>query len=164
MTDQLSSTRPYLLRAMHEWLSDNGQTPFIVVDASLPGVDVPEGHIKDGRIVLNIDWAATRNLQMENDFLSFEARFGGVAHSVLVPIAAVQGIYARESGQGMLFQDEPAVSQASGEATPEQESGPVQAIVQPVQSVTNSGDPDDDGGNNNPRPTRPGGPGLRLVK
>ncbi len=99
-----SSRRPYLVRAMHEWMSDNGQTPHLVVDATLEGVEVPSAYVKDGRIVLNVSWSATQSLRLGNDFIEFSARFGGVPHSVRVPVAAVAGIYARETGQGMLFQ------------------------------------------------------------
>lgn len=153
MTEQPISTRPYLLRAMHEWLSDNGQTPLVVVDANAAGISVPEGYVKDGRIVLNIDWSATRNLQMENEFLSFEARFGGIAHSVSVPLAAVQGIYGRESGQGMSFQNKPGDPQEFAPEAVKHDS----LISQGDDSVyPGSDDYSDD--------SPPRGPGLRLVK
>jgi len=144
----LSSTRPYLLRAMHEWMTDNSQTPLLVVNALIEGVQVPSEHVKDGRIILNIAWSATRNLQMENDSISFQARFGGVARSVSLPMAAVQGIYARESGQGMVFQDEPGADEPAAEAT-----GPREVATGPQPAA----------GDEPGRP-RPGGPGLRLVK
>jgi stringent starvation protein B len=142
---QQASTRPYLLRAMHEWMTDTSQTPLVVVDAVQEGVQVPPGHVKDGRIVLNIAWSATRNLQMTNDLITFDARFGGVAHSVMLPIRAVLGIYARESGQGMMFQDEPALAGQS--------ASPAAAKEKPA--AVSDAEP--------PRP-KPGGPGLRLVK
>lgn len=100
----LTSRRPYLVRAMHEWMTDNGQTPHLVVDASLAGVEVPQAYVKDGRIILNVGWQATQGLRLGNDFIEFSARFGGTPHQVRVPLAAVTGIYARETGQGMLFQ------------------------------------------------------------
>jgi stringent starvation protein B len=103
----MSSTHPYLIRAMHEWISDNNQTPQIIVDATVDGVEVPVGHIKDGRIVLNIGFSATANLQLGNEFISFDARFDGKASSIILPVAAVQGIYASESGQGMFFASDP---------------------------------------------------------
>ncbi len=99
------SRRPYLLRAMHEWISDSGQTPHIVVDASLEGVDVPRQYVRDNRIVLNVSRSATSGLSLGNDLVCFRARFGGVSCDVSVPIAAVLGVYARETGQGMLFSD-----------------------------------------------------------
>jgi stringent starvation protein B len=101
-----SKQRPYLLRAMHEWMVDNSLTAHIVVDAAAEGIRVPEGHVKDGRIVLNVSYAATRNLALGNEHVSFEARFGGVPCDVIVPVDAVLGIYARETGQGMVFAEE----------------------------------------------------------
>ena len=106
MAAQQTSRRPYLVRAMHEWMTDNGQTPHLVVDASVPGTDVPKGFVRDGRITLNVGWQATQGLKLGNEWIEFAARFGGVPTQVRVPINAVLGIYARETGQGMLFQDE----------------------------------------------------------
>ena len=97
------SKRPYLIRAMHEWMGDNGHTPHIVVDTSFDGVAVPQEHIKDGKIILNISETAAHNLKLTNDAVSFRARFGGVPFDVWVPIRSVLGIYARETGQGMIF-------------------------------------------------------------
>ena len=88
---------------MHEWMLDNGFTPHLVVDAKRDGVRVPEAHVKDGKIVLNVSPAATRALSLGNEFVTFEARFGGVSQQLAVPIGAVLGIYARETGQGMIF-------------------------------------------------------------
>ena len=97
------SKRPYLIRAMHEWMGDNGHTPHIVVDTFFDGVSVPQEHIKDGKIILNISESAAHNLKLTNDAISFRARFGGVPFDVWAPIRAVLGIYARETGQGMIF-------------------------------------------------------------
>lgn len=97
------SKRPYLLRAMHEWMGDNGNTPHIVVDAAIDGVAVPSDHVKDGKIILNISYSAAHNLKLTNDAVSFRARFSGVPFDVWVPIASVLGIYAKETGQGMIF-------------------------------------------------------------
>ena len=110
MTDKLTPTRPYLIRAMHEWMTENSQTPLLIVDAGYPDVSVPESFVEDGRIVLNVSGSAAQNLRLDNEFVSFEARFAGAPHSIRVPIAAVQGIYARESGRGMMFQEEPTGS------------------------------------------------------
>jgi stringent starvation protein B len=88
---------------MHEWMVDNGFTPHIVVDARREGVQVPEDHIQDDKIVLNVSHSATHNLALGNDAVTFEARFGGRPRRLSVPVAAVLGIYARETGQGMLF-------------------------------------------------------------
>ncbi|MEO1573579.1 MAG: ClpXP protease specificity-enhancing factor [Pseudomonadota bacterium] len=114
MADQgFSSRRPYLMRAMYEWMIDNDQTPYIVVDATLDGVTVPSQHVDDGKIILNISPRATDQLRIDNDFLSFSARFHGAVEQVFVPPAAVLGIYAKESGQGMIFTGE------DGEPEPE---------------------------------------------
>ena len=102
-SDAPVSKRPYLVRAMHEWMSDSGHTPHIVVDATVQGVHVPEQHTKEGRIVLNISHSAAHELKLDNDAVSFRARFGGTPYDVWVPVAAILGIYARETGQGMIF-------------------------------------------------------------
>lgn len=104
----VSSRRPYLLRAMHEWMTDNQQTPHLVVDATATDVEVPRQYVQDGKIVLNISYHATNGLTLGNERVEFNARFGGQTHYVRVPIYAVQGIYARETGQGMIFSDEDA--------------------------------------------------------
>ncbi len=101
----VTSKRPYLIRAMHEWMSDNGHTPHLVVDAMADGVIVPTEHIKDGRIVLNVSYNAAHTLQLDNALVSFRARFGGKPFDVRVPVPSVLGIYARETGQGMVFSD-----------------------------------------------------------
>jgi stringent starvation protein B len=88
---------------MHEWIIDNGQTPHVVVDAAIEGVCVPSEHIRDGKIVLNLSYDATSDLIISNDLLEFDARFGGQPFHVSVPSTAILGIYARETGQGMIF-------------------------------------------------------------
>lgn len=117
----LRSRRPYLLRAMHEWISDNEQTPHIVVDASLPGVEVPRQYIQGGKIILNVSLSATSGLTLGNDYVRFRARFGAVTHDVSVPIVAVLGVYARETGQGMIFSEAdappPQPPQPAGDAS-----------------------------------------------
>jgi len=106
------SRRPYLLRAMHDWICDSGQTPHVVVDATKDGLQVPPGFVSEGRIVLNVSLSATQGLLIGADFLEFTARFGGVSHYVRVPIQAVQGIYARETSEGMVFPEEGAAVDA----------------------------------------------------
>jgi stringent starvation protein B len=93
---------------MHEWMTDNQQTPHLVVDATATDVEVPRQFVQDGKIVLNISFHATNGLTMGNERVEFNARFGGQTHHVRVPLHAVQGIYARETGQGMIFSDEDA--------------------------------------------------------
>ena len=100
------SRRPYLLRAMVEWMVDSGHTPHAIVDANFSGVEVPRAFVNDGRIVLNISASATQNLTIGPDHMEFNARFSGVVHYVQVPIAAVLGVYARETGEGMVFPEE----------------------------------------------------------
>mgnify|MGYP002664683697 FL=1 len=100
---QLTPTRPYMVRAIFEWLEDNNLTPHIMVETTQPNVTVPVEYVQDGRIVLNIASRATGNLVINNDFINFHARFGGVSQELWVPMQAVMGIYARENSQGMFF-------------------------------------------------------------
>jgi stringent starvation protein B len=99
---QGTSTRPYLLRALHDWCSDNGYTPYIAVHVG-PGVQVPMEYVKNNEIVLNVGFEATSGLQLGNEFVEFKARFGGMAREIKVPVDHVVAIYARENGQGMAF-------------------------------------------------------------
>jgi stringent starvation protein B len=99
----MTSNRPYLLRAIYDWISDNGLTPYILVDAAAPGVDVPQSAIKDGRVVLNVAARAVAQLELGMDRVRFMARFSGVSRAVDVPMAAILAIYAHENGQGMMF-------------------------------------------------------------
>ena len=103
MEPTMTPSRPYLLRAFFDWLLDNDLTPHLVVNANIPHVMVPMQFVQDGQIVLNISPSAVRHLHMDNDVVTFEGRFGGVPHSLYVPISAILGIYARENGQGMVF-------------------------------------------------------------
>jgi stringent starvation protein B len=100
------SSRPYLLEALYLWIVDSDCTPHILVDAEIEGVQVPQQFVKDGQIILNISPSAVQNFHMDADGVSFSARFAGVPQQVFAPIAAVLGIYARENGQGMVFEDE----------------------------------------------------------
>jgi stringent starvation protein B len=113
---------------MHEWISDSDQTPHIVVDASLQGVEVPRQYVQGGKIILNVSNSATSNLSLGNDVVRFRARFGAVTHDVLVPIAAVLGIYARETGQGMIFSeaDAPPPTQPPTSPTETPAGGPTE--------------------------------------
>ncbi len=113
----MSSHRPYLLRALHEWITDNGMTPHLLVDAAQSGVQVPVHTVKDGKVVLNIAARAVARLELGNDDIRFTARFGGVSHAVRVPIAAVLAIYARETGQGMTLPED--TSAAAPEEQPQ---------------------------------------------
>lgn len=99
----MTSNRPYLIRAVHEWISDNGMTPYLLVDASMPGVMVPPSAVKDGRVVLNVAARAVTQLELGNVMIHFMARFSGVSQSIDIPVSAVQAIYAQETGQGMMM-------------------------------------------------------------
>ena len=143
-SSSMTSHRPYLLRALYEWIADNGMTPHILVDAEQPGVRVPPHTVKDGRVVLNIADRAVARLEMDNDSVRFSARFGGVSHAVQVPIAAVVAIYARETGQGM--------------ALPGDMAGPGPDDEPPSPTPTDS--PDADGSADAPKR----GAHLRVVK
>ena len=110
---------------MHEWMLDNGFTPHLVVDAKREGVRVPAAHVKDGKIVLNVSPTATRALALGNDAVTFEARFGGVSQQLVIPVDAVLGIYARETGQGMVFGDVDSPKSPEGdEPSPPPSSSP----------------------------------------
>jgi stringent starvation protein B len=100
---ELTSTKPYMIRAIHEWCVDNQLTPHLLVEVS-PQTKVPMAYVKDGEIVLNLNYSATKDLQFTNEAVSFSARFSGVSNNLYVPIGAVKGIFARENGQGMFFE------------------------------------------------------------
>jgi stringent starvation protein B len=109
MTEQLppmSSNRPYLLRAIYDWITDNQLTPYVLIDASIEGVRVPPQVIKNGQVVLNLAMRAVANLELGNDYISFQARFSGVSQAIRVPVQAVLALYAQENGQGMMFPTE----------------------------------------------------------
>jgi stringent starvation protein B len=99
----MSTNRPYLLRALYEWITDNGLTPHVLVDAEVNGVDVPDHVIQKGKVVLNVAASATEQLLLDNETISFKARFSGKPYPISVPMDAVIAIYARENGQGMMF-------------------------------------------------------------
>ncbi len=105
----MTPSRPYIMRELYEWIVDNDCTPYLLVDASVRGVSVPKQYVKDGQIVLNISPSAVIDLHIANDAVSFNGRFGGVSTDVNVPVSAVVGIYARENGQGMVFEPDDAV-------------------------------------------------------
>ena len=104
--DGMTSNRPYLLRALYEWINDNGLTPHVLVDAQVPGVDVPAHAVQKGKVVLNIATSATEQLQLENETIFFKARFSGKPYPIRIPMSAVIAIYAQENGQGMMFATE----------------------------------------------------------
>jgi stringent starvation protein B len=115
----MSSNRPYLLRALYEWIGDNSMTPHLLVDATREGVRVPASTVKDGRVVLNIAARAVAQLQLGNRDVRFKARFGGVSQDVLVPVSAILAIYAQETGQGMMLPEDGASLADGPEEGPE---------------------------------------------
>ena len=163
-----TTTRPYLIRALHEWCTDNGFTPYVAVRVD-NSVQVPREYVNDGEIVLNVGFDATSSLQLGNDYIEFKARFGGKSLDILVPVGRVVAIYARENGQGMAFPPPvdllpDALSTSLEEVetvSPEASAPDVARVVQLVatDSVSEDGD--------KPRPpTTPGAsrPALKLVK
>jgi stringent starvation protein B len=114
----VKSKRPYLLRALFEWIIDSELTPYVLIAASDPGVIVPRQYVNDGKIVLNVSPSAVRDLFFDDDFVRFNGRFGGTAFAVEAPISQVLAIYAKETGEGMMFDPE----ESSGESSPAKES------------------------------------------
>jgi stringent starvation protein B len=124
MTERvLPAKRPYLLRAMHQWVTDCGHTPHVIVDAERPEVDVPRAYVKEGKIVLNLSASATQRLTIGNEAIDFEARFAGVVHHVHFPVTAVLGVYARETGEGMVFSEADLGPEPPTRPTPAEEGG-----------------------------------------
>ena len=107
-TQEMSSNRPYLVRAINEWIIDNGLTPHLLVNAEAAGVQVPRQYVEDGRIVLNMSPAAVKNLVLGNEYIEFNARFSGSPFQLCIPMSAVMAVYARENGLGMMFPPEDA--------------------------------------------------------
>ncbi len=123
MANLLPTKRPYLLRAMHEWMTDCGHTPHVIVDAERAGSEVPRAYVKDGKIVLNLSASATQRLRLGNEDIEFDARFAGVVHHVRVPIGAVLGIYARETGEGMVFSEQDLGPEPPSSPKPAEDGG-----------------------------------------
>lgn len=120
--DQLTSTRPYLIRAIREWAMDNGLTPQLVVNASIDGVAIPDSYVQEGKIVLNVHTQAVRSLELGNEVITFSARFGGVSHAIRLPIHSILAVFARENGQGIFFQEEETHYQSENSAFESEES------------------------------------------
>jgi len=131
----MTSSRPYLVRAMYQWITDNGMTPHLLVDVSIEGVQVPTEHVQNGKIILNIAPMAITGLVLGDAEINFSARFSGKPMELYIPIDAVLAVYAKENGQGMMFSEDDGASTA-----PEDENGP------------------------KPDPDKPKRPSLRVVK
>ena len=163
-----TSSRPYLIRALHEWCTDNGLTPYVAVSVD-DSVQVPREYVKNNEIVLNISYDATSSLKLSNDFIEFKARFSGSSRDIMVPMERVIAIYARENGQGMAF---PMGATPQPQATPPTASTPLAAVHTPalvtpdavVDSKVVQLVPAQD--EENPTPPKPQGPrpSLKLVK
>jgi stringent starvation protein B len=151
------STKPYLIRAIYEWAMENGFTPQILVDAQVSGVDVPEGYVNEGKIVLNIQNQAVQHLELGNELISFSARFGGVPVQISVPVDAVLAIYTRENGDGLSFVSKDPNVETEGEESQE-ESREESREESPESDSGDDGGPDTDGSG----PKR--GSHLKLVK
>jgi stringent starvation protein B len=151
-----SSTRPYLLRALHEWCTDSGFTPYVAVLVD-ETVQVPMEYVKNGEIVLNVGYDATAGMTLGNEFIEFKARFGGVPREIIIPINRVMAIYARENGQGMSF----PMSAASDAAAVPKKSVPARPVLSAVETPHEEGSSDHEP----PTPTSPSGrPALTRVK
>jgi stringent starvation protein B len=172
---QGTSTRPYLIRALHDWCTDNGFTPYVAVfvDSS---VQVPSEYVKNGEIVLNVGFEATSGLKLGNEFIEFKARFGGTAREIVVPVSHVIAIYARENGQGMAFpvpsetpaSPEPVAGEGAPPRPPAASGLRLASVDEVVAATPRSGPAGEDSNNKNPPepPSPPGGnrPSLKRVK
>ena len=156
----MTARRPYMLRAFYDWLVDNDLTPHLVVDATMPGVRVPVEFIQDGQIILNIAPRAVGNLELGNDAITFHARFSGRPHSVIVPVYAVQAIYARENGAGTMFEPEEAYTNIEEEMMEEEPSPSFTTVSDDAPQVADS--ESDDSESEAARPK--GKPSLRVIK
>lgn len=146
------SSRPYLARALYEWLLDNELTPYLVVDATRPGVEVPRDAVQNGQIVLNASPTAVRDFFMENQAIGFSARFGGQPMQIMIPIDALLAVYASENGAGMVFGHEPDLTapddepEAAGEqegAASQDDDAPLKPALSSVSGKDDNASPDD---------------------
>jgi stringent starvation protein B len=172
-----SSTKPYLLRAIHEWCADNGYTPYLAVAVD-ENTEVPREHVRNGEIVLNISITATHKLVLGNEKVEFQARFGGVARSISVPVENVTAIYARETGHGMAFDvpkapaivEPPPVGDASRDAAqepgeapgPENKAPALSAVPPPSEAQAGGSAPSPESPPSSAPP--PGRPKLTIIK
>jgi stringent starvation protein B len=165
---QGTSTRPYLIRALHDWCTDNGFTPYLAVFVDRP-MQVPMEYVKNNEIVLNVGFEATSGMTLGNDFIEFKARFGGLAREIMVPVDHVVAIYARENGQGMAF-PMPVGTPAEGEASTSPaaiEPGPAERPAGGLRLASDAGEPTptaSDGPDDEDPPTPPRRPALKRVK
>lgn len=161
----MNSSRPYMLRALHEWIVDNDCTPYILVDANYANVKVPPGYAADGQIVFNTAPAAVRYFTVDNEAISFEALFSGAPFSLYVPVGAVLAIYARENGQGMFFDASSDALSDDDEDMQVEEGGESADAPTVLHAVDTDAVYESDGSDDEP-PTPPtsGRPSLRIIK
>lgn len=166
----MKSSRPYLARALYEWLLDNDLTPYIVVDATQSGVEVPRQFVQNDQIVLNLGPSAVRDLHMDNEWIRFSARFNGKSEQLFVPVPALIALYARENGVGMVFGHEPVLPEEA-----EEDQAPVLESVDSADAAAESQTLEeraeegvdarsDDDANQQMKPPRKGRPSLRVIK
>ncbi|MTI15257.1 ClpXP protease specificity-enhancing factor [Sansalvadorimonas verongulae] len=163
----MTSSRPYIIRALYDWIVDNECTPYLLVDALWPGVFVPPGFAEDDQVVLNVSPMAVRELSLDNEAVSFTARFNGKAYDVYVPVAGVMAIYARENGQGMVFEMEPRPEEETPAAlSPVSEASaptPLKPVAEkPVPEEDKQSAPKSGGDASGKKPK--GRPSLKVVK
>ncbi len=162
LDNQGTSTRPYLLRALHDWCTDNGFTPYVAVQLGA-GVQVPMEYVKNNEIVLNVSFEATSSLKLGNECIEFKARFGGITREIIVPVGNVVAIYARENGQGMAFPMPTEGAPVQTHAEPQPVRGLRLATTEPDPPAAESAAPADD----KPDPDLPpagGRPSLKRIK
>ncbi len=157
------STKPYLLRAIYEWCTDNGYTPYLAAAVS-DQTRVPREFVKNGEIVLNISFSATSGLKMDNDFISFNARFGGVSREISIPVENVVAIYARENGQGMAFEVSNSSEHDDESMNEELAKVPALSAVPPTQGEAMDTPASIDSDDNNDPPKKGGRPTLTRIK
>lgn len=163
MSESEASTRPYLIRAIYEWCTDHGYTPYLAVRADA-SVQVPRPYVQDGQITLNVSTTATSGLKMGNEFIEFSARFGGVPQEIMVPVDRVMAIYARENGQGMAFA-EAEVDDAEDDDLADDEATDVAPAIQLVPPAQGSRlDGDDEPPPKGPQGGKPGHGKLKRIK
>lgn len=124
----MTSSKPYLVRALYDWILDNDATPYILVDTAQARVRVPPGIASDGKVVLNLAPQAIQNLEIDNDYIAFSARFSGVAEDVYCPMTSLLAIYARENGEGMMFPAEDEAGEAKDDE-PDKPGGPTLKVI-----------------------------------
>jgi len=155
----MTPMRPYLLRAIYEWIVDNNFTPYLLVDAEHSQVRVPRQHVRDGQIVLNISPTAVRQLELENEWISFTARFSGASMRVYVPIVAALALYSKENGQGMIFQPEEMLEQLEEQPVEEKKERPTLKVLQSDDNHAENNNNDEP-----PPPSKGKRPTLTIVK